>query len=261
MPASLYNVQSTKEYLKSLEEALEAFAYTGGLDTRTQMTVYEWIKKLKQCNSRLQKKPEKSNFSVSFSPNLEIPVVLSKASRYYQLYVCLGGNIEIVEGRLNRNNTVLSFLLEAHEDFTPSIANSLHSVEYKKGKHILRKFHFDWDEKCKSIGRPVSHLQYGGKPNSGFLPGDSSQASYLLLSTLDNPRLEVLPQDLGITLHRTLSEQDSKLASLVHENGWKKGIIKIENTLVAPFVANLHKYLSATGRTHTSEFFFKDPAS
>ncbi|MBE0471261.1 MAG: hypothetical protein IBX55_17340 [Methyloprofundus sp.] len=101
--------------------------------------------------------------------------------------------------------------------------------------HIIRRFHFDIDSTQSKGDRPISHFQYGGNINDG----QKGSSEYLLIKTLDLPRIPSMPLDIVQVINFFLHQFSTKASPLAKMPKWRNIVLENDKIWKEFYIQNL----------------------
>ncbi len=199
------------------------------------------------------------NKELALHPNILIEFDNPDAPSGHKFYMSLGAKIQIEECVLVDQSISLNIIVSPDQDLTAQDAEQAFCSPFKRGYHVLRKFHFDLDMGIRCGTRPISHFQYGGgRPN--YLPFEDF--NYELYAPLDIPRFPSIPSSLIVFLDQFIKLLSrNPLHDITKENYWKNAVLASEKLWLEPFFKSAYEHLSKADRKETLFDFFCQPAS
>lgn len=184
----------------------------------------------------------------------ELATALSTAKMQYQGFRKKGfdfnftANFEMeIEERAHQ--VVLHASLVGNYDLT---SYSIGVCEEGDSKELIRRFHFDYIHKNSGTKQkvPVSHLQYGGKCNNGFLTNK-------IAHWLSEPRFNFPPINLALLLDLVFCEFSSeKTKKITEDPRWRDLILKNELLLYKHYYKTISDHIGTT--RHTKDNLVRD---
>lgn len=153
-------------------------------------------------------------------PIFEIPLANGiECGAKNNAFISFGGPIEIDNtGRIEQSISVC-LILEPLEKITKCASFCRPEME-PNSKHIIRRFHFDFDTTLSKADRPLSHIQYGGNLHDN----QKNDFDYRLISTVDLPRIPSIPLDAVQVINFFLHQFDTDVSHLFQQPKWR-GIV------------------------------------
>lgn len=155
-------------------------------------------------------------------PQFEVPVLDDVLIKKHYPALLIGGQIEGVGNQITRSS--FSVCITFRTSKLPTLEESARTTnapscclsKYCGKRRVVRRFHFDFQPGDR--GKPISHLQYGGKfPETSH----HSDCHYCLESFLERPRFHYLPMDLVLLLDVMIREFKTPLQQWTQEKCWK----------------------------------------
>lgn len=167
-------------------------------------------------------------------PQVEIPIY-NKDLVGHDPTLLIGGNINGVGDKIKLSSFSVCIVFktgssdqgEPLETQTNTISLNVPSCclnQHRNKKRIVRRFHFDFQP--DSQGKPISHVQYGGKfPESAHY----KDYHYCLEHFLENPRFHYFPIDLALLFDLIINEFITPLRKWTQEDNWKGLVLKSQD--------------------------------
>lgn len=156
----------------------------------------------------------------------------------------------LVEGKKRK------VLIEAIVTLDFSIASYVFSIleEDDDSISLLRKFHYDYAPKKPGLGKPVYHIQYGGKATPKMK--ELNVQDELINPWLSSPRLNTSPINLALFIDMIFSEFASEeTTKIIEKSEWRDFIKGNEEKVLKKYFGKINNFF---GNEHNSNRLFRD---